>query len=94
MPRQLNAWGRPSLWTSLVDLDRTGLMELSRILTREPDRVAVLAAERESRGTLFIGSSSARVSAQALLERVKGSFGGKGGGNVSAATAVGEPGPR
>jgi alanyl-tRNA synthetase len=83
-----------SAWivTSLVDLDRTELMELSRILTREPDRVALLAAERESRGTLFVGSSSAHVSAQALLERVKGRFGGKGGGSPSAATAVGEPG--
>jgi alanyl-tRNA synthetase len=84
--------GSAVIVTSLVDLDRTGLMELSRILTREADRVAVLGAERESRGTLFIGSSSAQVSAQSLLEQVKGTFGGKGGGNVSAATAVGEPG--
>ncbi len=77
---------------ALVDLDRSGLMELSRILTHGPGRIAILAADRESRGTLFIGSSSDKVSADTILERVKATFGGKGGGNRSAATAVGEPG--
>jgi alanyl-tRNA synthetase len=84
--------GVAQIVTALLGLDRTALMGLSRILTREPERVAILGAERESRGTLFIGSSSADVSARALLEQVKETFGGKGGGDSSAATAVGEPG--
>ncbi len=75
-----------------VDLDRAGLMELSRILTRAPDRVAVLAGETEGRGTLFIGSSSPTVDARQLLEAVRPLFQGRGGGNPSSATAVGEPG--
>jgi hypothetical protein len=32
------------------------------------------------------------VSAASVLEAAKGPFGGRGGGNPSAATAVGEPG--
>ncbi len=75
-----------------VDLDRAGLMELSRILTRTPDRVAILAGETEGRGTLFIGSSAPSVNAQQLLESVRALFQGRGGGNPSSATAVGEPG--
>jgi alanyl-tRNA synthetase len=84
--------GTAQVVAAAADLDRLGLMELSRILTHDPDRVAILSADRDSQGTLFIGSSSPRISAQALLERVKGTFGGRGGGNPSAATAVGEPG--
>jgi alanyl-tRNA synthetase len=75
-----------------VDLDRNGLQELSRLLTRGPRRVAVLTSEREGKGILFVGSSSPQVSAAALVEAAKGNFGGRGGGNPSAATAVGEPG--
>jgi alanyl-tRNA synthetase len=75
-----------------VDLDRAGLMELSRLLTRASDHVAILAAEQDGRGTLFVGSTSARVSALALIEAARPAFGGKGGGNPASATAVGEPG--
>ena len=75
-----------------VDLDRTGLQELSRLLTKGPGRVALLTAERDGRGILFVGSSAPGVSAASVLEAAKGPFGGRGGGNPSAATAVGEPG--
>jgi len=80
------------LVTARVDLDRNDMMELSRLLTRDGRRVAVLASEGEGRGTLFVGSTEPKVSAQAVLDAAKGEFGGKGGGNPSAATAVGEPG--
>ncbi len=75
-----------------VDLDRNEMMELSRLLTKDGGRVALLASERDGRGTLFVGSTDPKVSAQATLEAAKGEFAGKGGGNPSAATAVGEPG--
>ncbi len=75
-----------------VDLDRAGLMELSRLLSRSAGRVVILAGEREGQGTLFVGSTAPGVSAVALVERAKASFGGKGGGSPAAATAVGEPG--
>jgi alanyl-tRNA synthetase len=75
-----------------VDLDRAELMELSRRLTKDGEQVAVLASERDGRGTLFVGSTVARVSASATLDAAKSEFQGKGGGNPSAATAVGEPG--
>ncbi|MGD0718237.1 MAG: alanine--tRNA ligase [Thermoplasmata archaeon] len=75
-----------------IDLDRNELMELSRLLTRAPGRVALLASEREGKGTLFVGSSDPSVAADALLRLALPEFEGKGGGNRSAATAVGEPG--
>ena len=75
-----------------VDLDRNELMELSRLLTKEGHRVALLVSERDGRGLLFVGSTEPRVIAQAVLDAAKPTFGGKGGGNPSAATAVGEPG--
>lgn len=75
-----------------VDLTREQVMELARRLTKEPGRVALIAAERDGRGTLFIGSSEGSVAAVRLLEAAKPEFGGKGGGSPSAATAVGEPG--
>jgi alanyl-tRNA synthetase len=73
-------------------LAREELMELSRLLTREKDRVAVLAGERDGRGILFVGSTSALVAADALVRAAITHFEGKGGGNPAAATAVGEPG--
>ena len=75
-----------------VEGDRSALMELSRLLTRAPERVAILASESEGRGILFIGSTAQRLPAAALLDSARGAFGGKGGGNPSAATAVGETG--
>ncbi|NNN16819.1 MAG: alanine--tRNA ligase [Thermoplasmata archaeon] len=75
-----------------IDLDRNELMELSRLLTRLPGRVALLASEREDKGTLFVGSSDPMVAADALLRLALPIFEGRGGGNRSAATAVGEPG--
>jgi alanyl-tRNA synthetase len=72
--------------------DRAALMELSRLLTRAPERVAILAAEADGRGLLFVGSTSSRVPAVTVLEGVREAFSGKGGGNPSSATAVGEPG--
>jgi alanyl-tRNA synthetase len=73
-------------------LDRTQLMELSRLLTRAPEHVAVLGGEADGRGVLFIGSSSPRVSAAVALQAGRPRFEGRGGGNRSSATAVGEPG--
>ena len=78
--------GRP------LPLTRGQLQELSRRLTRQPDRVAILPAESEGRGWLFVGSSSPQVPADLVLEAMRPKFGGKGGGNPSAATAQGEPG--
>ncbi|HYA54282.1 MAG TPA: alanine--tRNA ligase [Thermoplasmata archaeon] len=90
--RATESVGAVTVIAAHVDLDRNELMELSRRLTKEGDRVAVLASERDGRGTLFVGSTSPQVSAQATLEAAKDGFQGKGGGNASAATAVGEPG--
>ncbi len=75
-----------------VDLDRNGLQELSRLLTKETGHVAILVAERDGKGLLFVGSSAPGVPASAVLEAAKSAFGGRGGGNPSAATASGEPG--
>jgi len=75
-----------------VDRDRATLMELSRLLTRGTDRVAILAGESDGRGLLFVGSTAPRLSAVEVLDIAKGHFGAKGGGNPSSATAVGEPG--
>jgi alanyl-tRNA synthetase len=75
-----------------IALGRDQLKELSRILTKAEGRVAILAAESEGRGLIFVGSSSARVPAGEVLDTMKPLFGGKGGGNPSAATAQGEPG--
>jgi alanyl-tRNA synthetase len=68
------------------------MMELSRLLTKDGHRVALLASERDGRGLLFVGSTEAKVSAQATLDAAKSEFAGKGGGNPSAATAIGDPG--
>jgi|HubBroStandDraft_1064217.scaffolds.fasta_scaffold00365_8 alanyl-tRNA synthetase len=75
-----------------ADLDRNELMELSRLLTKEKGRVAILTSERDGKGTLFVGSTSERVPASDLVRAVASKFGGKGGGNPASATAVGEPG--
>ena len=90
--QNLDSVGGVTIVRARVDLDRTELAELSRLLSREPNRVVLLAAEREGRGTLFVGSTAARVPANALVDRAKARFQGKGGGSASAATAVGEPG--
>jgi alanyl-tRNA synthetase len=84
--------GTVTIIAARIDLDRTELMDLSRRLSREAGRVVILVAEREGRGTLFVGSTTPGVSAVALVEQVKPTFGGKGGGNPASATAVGEPG--
>jgi alanyl-tRNA synthetase len=92
--------GLPALGTSgvrvieaHVDLDRAGLMELSRQLTRAPGHVAILTAESEGRGLLFVGSSApTTVAAAAIVAAARSEFNGKGGGNPSSATAVGDPG--
>jgi alanine--tRNA ligase len=86
------SFGDVTIVRARLDLDRTGLQELSRLLTRVPRRVALLTAERDGKGTLFVGSSAPTVSAAALLEAAKPHFGARGGGNPSAATAMGEPG--
>ena len=68
-------------------------MELSRLLTKDPDHVAVLAAESEgTRDAVRRVLERRQVSAIAVLEAAKGSFQGRGGGNPASATAVGEPG--
>jgi alanine--tRNA ligase len=91
-PKSTETVGSTTLVSARVDLDRNEMMELSRILTKEGGRVAVLASERDGRGTLFVGSTQPTVSAQATLDAAKSEFAGKGGGNPSAATAVGDPG--
>ncbi|HTP53499.1 MAG TPA: alanine--tRNA ligase [Thermoplasmata archaeon] len=91
-PARTEVVGRVTIVSARLDLDRTELMELSRLLGRVPDRVAVLAGEKDGRGTLFVGSTAPGVSAQATVEAARDAFGGKGGGNPSSATAVGEPG--
>jgi alanyl-tRNA synthetase len=91
-PRASVPVGSITLTSARVDLDRNGLQELSRLLTKAPGRVAILASERDGKGLLFVGSSAPQVAAAALLEAAKPSFGGRGGGNPSAATASGEPG--
>lgn len=91
-PAAVESVGSVTVVAARVDLDRGGLMELSRILSRTSGRVTILAAERDGRGTLFVGSSAPGVSASSILEAAAAAFGGKGGGNASAATGVGEPG--
>ena len=91
-PASTEPLGAGTLTVATVALDRSALMELSRRLTKEPGRVALLASEDGGRGTLFVGSSAPEVPAVALLEAARPLFGGKGGGNPGAATAVGEPG--
>jgi len=84
--------GAVTLIGARLDLDRADLTELSRLLSREPGRVVILAGEREGKGTLFVGSTAPGISAVALVDAAKASFAGKCGGNAAAATAVGEPG--
>ncbi|MCI4339519.1 MAG: alanine--tRNA ligase [Thermoplasmata archaeon] len=84
--------GATTIVAGQVDLSRADLMELSRLLTKEKGRVAILASQQEGRGTLFVGSTSPGVAANEVVRVASTSFGGKGGGNPAAATAVGEPG--
>ncbi|HKV90849.1 MAG TPA: alanine--tRNA ligase, partial [Thermoplasmata archaeon] len=67
-PEALTRAGAVSVVVAKADLPRAELMELSRLLTKSPDHVAVLAAELEGRGTLFVGSTAASVSAAQVLE--------------------------
>ncbi|HTW39822.1 MAG TPA: alanine--tRNA ligase [Thermoplasmata archaeon] len=87
-----SAVGATTIIAANTDLDRNELMELSRLLTKEKGRVAILTGEREGKGTLFVGSTSPTVSASDLVRVASTVFGGKGGGNPASATAVGEPG--
>ncbi len=91
-PTATGTVGTITIVAAAVDLDRDEMMELSRLLSREKDRVTILAAERDGRGTLFVGSTAPGVSAVAIVREAKAAFAGKGGGNPAAATAVGEPG--
>ena len=85
--------GEVTIIRARVDFDRNELMELSRLLSKAPNRVVLLASEQEGKGTLFIGSTAAQVRAHELLQKSLPLFQGKGGGNPQSATAVGEPGP-
>ena len=91
-PASAESVGGVTVVSARLDLDRAQLMELSRLIGRAPDRVAVLAGEKDGRGILFVGSTAPGVSAQAVVEAAREAFGGKGGGNPSSATAVGEAG--
>jgi len=91
-PAATEVVGATTLVVATVDLDRNEMMELSRLLTKEGHRVALIASERDGRGLLFVGSTESKVSAQVALDAGKSEFAGKGGGNASAATAVGDPG--
>ncbi len=91
-PSAVSTFGAVTVIAARLDLERAELMELSRLLSKEPGRVVVLAGEREGRGTLFVGSTAPGVSAAAVVDAAKDRFQGKGGGNPAAAPAVGEPG--
>ena len=91
-PEHLETVRSVTIVSARVDLDRKEMMELSRRLSRENDRVTILASEREGRGTLFVGSTAPGVSAEAIVGAARPAFDGKGGGNPASATAVGEPG--
>jgi alanyl-tRNA synthetase len=91
-PQASEPVGPTTVVAASVDLDRAGLSELSKLLCKVDGRVVILAAERDGKGTLFVGSTAPGVSALRLLEAAKAAFSAKGGGNPSAATAVGEPG--
>jgi len=91
-PARTETIGPVTIVAARLELDRAELMELSRLIGRVPGRVAVLAGEKDGRGILFVGSTAPGVSAQAVVEAARAAFGGKGGGNPSSATAVGEPG--
>jgi len=91
-PKRSVVVGPTTIVAASVDLDRNGLTELSRLLSKVDQRVVILAAEREGKGTLFVGSTAPGVSALAVVAAARDAFQAKGGGNPSAATAVGEPG--
>jgi alanyl-tRNA synthetase len=91
-PRATETVGATTIVVGREDLERADLMELSRRLTKEPGRVAILSAERDGKGTLFVGSTSPRVAANEVIRVASAMFSGKGGGNPASATAVGEPG--
>jgi alanyl-tRNA synthetase len=91
-PKTTERVGATTVTVAKLDLDRNGLMELSRSLTRRAPAVAILAGESDGRGLLFVGSTAESVPATAVLDAMKAEMGGRGGGNPSAATAVGEPG--
>ncbi|HZY69802.1 MAG TPA: alanine--tRNA ligase [Thermoplasmata archaeon] len=84
--------GPPIVVSAHVDLDRSGVQELARILTKSPGRVAILSAERNGRGLLFVGSSESAVPADQAFARARPLFDGRGGGDRSAATGVGATG--
>jgi alanyl-tRNA synthetase len=84
--------GATTIVSAQLDLARAELMELSRLLTKEKGRVAILTGERDGQGTLFVGSTAPEVAANEVVKTASNSFGGKGGGNTSSATAVGAPG--
>ncbi|MCI4363232.1 MAG: alanine--tRNA ligase [Thermoplasmata archaeon] len=75
-----------------VALRAKEMQELCRLLTREPERVALLATEEDETGRVIVGSSAPGVDAGHVLSQMLPAFGGKGGGNRAVATARGEPG--
>jgi alanyl-tRNA synthetase len=77
-----------------LTLSREEVQEVARELTRTPATVALLASEPPGGvGLLFIASSwPERFPAQELLRSALPRWGGRGGGNASAATASGPPG--
>ncbi|MGC2288923.1 MAG: alanine--tRNA ligase [Thermoplasmata archaeon] len=92
-PKVSRTVGRVTLTVApTLPLGRAQLQELSRRLTHSANHVAILPAESEGRGILFVGSSSEQVPADLVLEAMRPVFDGRGGGNPSAATAQGEPG--
>jgi alanyl-tRNA synthetase len=91
-PARTETAGSVQITTAHVERGRKELMELSRLLTRASDRVALLTAEEGSEGTLFVGSSARSVPAVEVLSAARPLFSGKGGGNPQSATAVGDPG--
>ncbi len=91
-PKRATTVGRATVVAARVELERSALGELSKLLCRQEGRLVILASERDGKGTLFVGSTAPGVSALGVLEAARPAFSAKGGGNPSAATAVGEPG--
>ncbi len=86
--------GRYRIVVGTTDLDREGLQALAREITSHPGGVALLCGEDEKGAVLFFASASPKeLSARDLLAPALKAWGGKGGGNPSAATASGPKGP-
>ncbi len=89
------AGGKLQVVAAKVELDREGLQALAREVTSRPGGIALLAGEDERGAILFFASSDPKqMPARDLLAVALEAWGGKGGGNPSAATGSGPKGPK